>query len=105
MGNDPAAVSSELETKAVSWPPLRNDVGRVVPPNRTIAPETKPEPFTVKLKPLLPCCTELGLRLLMIGTTRLEIGFTVNVSGLEVTGACPLSCVTVTGTAPAAVRS
>src|SRR5207245_1193383 len=83
MGNDPAVVSRELETKADSWLPLTNDVGKLLPPNRTVAPDTKPEPNTDSVKPPLPCCTEFGLRLLMSGKTRLETGVMLNIAIFE----------------------
>ena len=46
---------------------MTNDVGSAVPFHMTVEPPTKPEPVTVSVKPALPACADVGLKLVMVG--------------------------------------
>src|SRR5262249_56890049 len=91
----PVLVSSDDGTAAASWLLLMNVVTKLVPPNCTVAPGTKPEPETNSVKLPLPCWTELGLMLLRLRTLP-ENGVTVNVRELETTNWFPLNWLTTT---------
>jgi hypothetical protein len=64
----PAAAIRLAATDAVSWVALTNAVGSAEPFHRTVAPERKPVPFTVRVKAAAPELAEFGLRLVMAGT-------------------------------------
>jgi len=57
----PGVVKFDAGTGAVSCVPLTNVVVRAVPFHRISAPETKPAPFAVIVKPCAPALTVLGL--------------------------------------------
>jgi len=76
----------------VSWVALMNFVVSAALPNFTVAPETKPAPFTVRVKLAPPAAAELGLRLVIAGRDLI-----VNVDALE----APPVVVTVTLAVPA----
>lgn len=56
----PAAAISEARIAAVTWVLLTNVVVRLAPLNCTVAPLTKPVPFTVNVKPALPAVALAG---------------------------------------------
>ncbi len=54
-------------TVAVNWAELTNVVESPPPFHCTVAPERKPDPLTVSVKPAPPAVAEVGLRLLIVG--------------------------------------
>jgi hypothetical protein len=53
--------------KAVNWVPLTKLVGRSEPFQRTTAPETKPQPLTVRVNPGDPAVVTTGCKLIIVG--------------------------------------
>ena len=64
----PCAAMSVAGMVAVSCALLTNVVVRLDPFHVTVDPETKFDPFTVRVKPCPPATMELGLRLVRPGT-------------------------------------
>lgn len=62
----PALVRSEAGTGAVSWTELTNVVVRAFPFHKMYAPETKPLPLAVIVKPCEPTVAEVGLTKLSV---------------------------------------
>ena len=85
---DPGCAMSVAGTPAVTCVPLTKVVVSAVPFNDTTAPDTKPIPFTVKVKVVPPALTVEGEMLVITGAA----GVMVNASALETT--LPLLTVT-----------
>jgi hypothetical protein len=96
----PAVVMREAGTVAVSCvvEPL---VVSGVPFQFTVEPETKLEPFTVNVNPLLPAAMQVGLSELVVGTALIVI--TSVCWALVLHGPAPLLALMVTLVVPAAV--
>ena len=69
------------DTEAVNWLPLMKLVDKADPFHCTVAPDRKPEPFTVKVNAAPPAVAELGLRL---NRESVPNGLIVNVNAFEV---------------------
>lgn len=93
IDEEPAAAIEAEETEAVSCEVDTKLVVRAVPFQLTVAPETKPDPFTVSVKVEPPARVDAGLKLDITGGPD-----TVNVDALDVTGP---ELTTVTETLPA----
>jgi hypothetical protein len=76
----PAMAMSEARMTAVSCVALTRVVARALAPKFTAEVETKPVPFTVKVKAAPPAMALLGGMVVIVGTGL----FTVNVTALEV---------------------
>ncbi len=78
--NAPALVKSDARIAAVNCVALTNVVTRLAPFTKTVAPETKFVPFTVRVNPTPPTTTAVGLNEVTVG-----VGFwTANGRLLEV---------------------
>jgi hypothetical protein len=100
-GTIPAVAMSPAGMDAVSCVALTNVVVAATPLKLTAAPLTKPEPVTVRVKPVLPAVALLGESVVMTGgglvTEKLMAGVEVPPPGAAL--------VTVTGKLPAAAIS
>jgi hypothetical protein len=79
----PAVAISVADTGAVNWVALTKVVLRAVPFHCTIAPETKPVPLTVSVKPAWPAVAVLGLREVMAGPGTMVKGRLFDVTSLS----------------------
>jgi hypothetical protein len=68
-------------TEAVNWLALMNVVGTEVPFHITVAPDTKLDPFTVRVNAAPPAVAEFGLRL---DSESVPDGLIVNVNAFDV---------------------
>jgi hypothetical protein len=91
----PALVKSPGVTVAVNWLELLKLVIRKLPFQRTTAPSWKPEPFTVRVKPLLPGSTPEGLSEVIVGPLLVPIvnGKLLEIWPLVVTVTCTVAAV------------
>jgi hypothetical protein len=65
----PCEATRLTDTEAVNWVALMKVVDKEDPFHCTVAPDTKPEPFTVRVNAAPPVVAELGLRLDSEGAT------------------------------------
>src|SRR5262249_29093740 len=72
----PADATSAAVTVAVSCVDETNVVVKTVPFQRTVEPETKLVPFTVRVSPPQPAGYELGFSDVMVGTGLLMVNVT-----------------------------
>jgi hypothetical protein len=76
----PTVAMSEARIAAVSWVALTNVVARVLAPKFTTEVETKPEPFTVRVKATAPASALDGDSEVIVGAGL----FTVKLTAFEV---------------------
>ena len=67
----PAEAMSLAPIDAVNWDALTNVVVRFDPFHLTVDPETKFDPFTVRVNPCPPAAVEFGSRLVRLGPAAL----------------------------------
>jgi hypothetical protein len=77
----PGEAMRAAETEAVIWPAPMKLLDKADPFHCTVAPDTKLEPFTVKVNAAPPAVAEFGLRL---DIESVPAGLIVNVNALEV---------------------
>jgi hypothetical protein len=90
----PCAAMRAADTEAVNWLPPTKVVDTEVPFHITVAPDTKLDPFTVRVNAAPPTVAEFGLRL---NSESVPDGLIVNVNALE---AAPPGFCTVTFAIP-----